>query len=144
MSRLLAIGLLLITSLLAGCVTAHVTPEQLASANYGPEPTDYADRVKAYMETRLKDPMSAVYKFNPVLRRAALVEVVNFEKRRAMGKDGVAFENVYGWTVEVAINAKNSLGGYTGAVQYYFMLPTDREIIDITASLQTKRAAFVD
>jgi len=96
------------------------------------------------METRLKDPMSAVYKFNPVLRRAALMEVVNFEKRRAMGKDGVAFENVYGWTVEVAINAKNSLGGYTGAVQYYFMLPTDREIIDITASLQTKRAAFVD
>ncbi len=129
---------------LSGCVSISLSPGEIASADFGRKPLDYEDRVKAYMGSRLKDPMSAVYDFNPNLKRVALVLPVDFERRRAMGKDGVAFANVYGWAVEVSINAKNSYGGYTGAKMYVIMFTAEGQTVEITSSLQVRRAAFVD
>lgn len=117
--------------LLAGCVS--VSREEIASADFGPKPANYEERVKAYMGAVLKDPMSAVYDFRPTLRRA-------------VAKGGLMdnFAKYYGWVFEVSINAKNSFGGYTGAKTYYFMVTSDGRISDISDRLKGGWATFVD
>jgi hypothetical protein len=117
--------------LLVGCVS--VSPQEIASADFGPKPGDYEERVKKFMGSVLKDPMSAVYEFRPTLRKGVV-----------MGGLPDNFAKHYGWVVIVSINAKNSFGGYTGAKTYYIMLVPDGRAADITERIQGGFAALVD
>jgi hypothetical protein len=98
-SMILSITILLF---LSGCSTTQVIPSK--SANYGPYPDNYKTMVYEYMETILVDPDSAKYK--------SMSEPVKAYTRKApiLGGD----VDVYGWYTRVCLNAKNSLGGYTG------------------------------
>ena len=65
------------------------------------------------MSLRLKDPYTAVYRFDAPFK--------------AMLKDGplVGGQKHFGWIVPTWINAKNSFGGYSGEQLYYIMFYSD-------------------
>jgi hypothetical protein len=108
-SRILVVLLFLVQS---GCVT-HVTPEQVASADYGTLTASYKDAIQNYMETKLYDPESARYRWTgePV-RGYAYVQ-------------GAFKPPEFGYLVQVNINAKNRLGGYVGAKPFTFLVRND-------------------
>ncbi len=82
-----------------GCVTP-VTPEQIASADYGtvPDPQIYQDAVKDYMEGVLFDPYTAHYRF------------VGEPQRGYAYLSGRRKPPVFGYLVQVAIEDKNLWG----------------------------------
>lgn len=83
-----------------GCST--FTPEQLAAADYGSYPTNYENIVKQYFEMRLKDPASVMYRGMTTPKK---------------WHSSVPFYGTkFGYIVCVSMNAKNSLGGYTGFI----------------------------
>lgn len=93
--------------LLAGCATPPPTANEFATADFGELPGDYHEIIKAYMQSRLKDPESARYDFT---RSPGKVW---------MGNPG---NRTYGWAACAGINAKNSYGGYTGPQTHYFVI----------------------
>lgn len=106
--------------LLVGC--ASVSDEQVkaeaAKVGYGTPPQEgWENVIKEYLGQRLKDPMSAVYQFGqPVPGMVSKAPI------RGGGLDAA------GYLVTVAVNAKNSYGGYTGFMNYHFLL-RDGQII---------------
>lgn len=94
------IFLILTLSSLAGCVSDPSLVE-VSNANYGEMPSKqlYEKKVKAYQETRLKDPDSAKYHF--------------LEPHKGWCKFNGKVN--YGWIIDYTLNAKNSFGGYVGA-----------------------------
>ena len=71
--------------------------------DFGPQPSDYKEKITAYYAYVLKDPESAKYRFG--------------KPYKAYTNAGLAVGGVVswsGWAVDVQINAKNSYGGYTG------------------------------
>ena len=107
--------------LLCGCAT--VSKQEAATANFGPLPSNYQDRVKAFMSTQLRDPFSAVYYFET--------------PRKGFFQDGLLAggKKHFGWIVPVAINAKNGFGGYAGQEQHYVFLGSDSTMADCTISM---------
>jgi hypothetical protein len=97
--------------LLSGCAR-QVKPEQdlmstidFSKADYGTPPPDYKLKIKAWLESNLKDPYSAKVSEPTALRKE------------------VAFQNkqpIFGYTTCMGVNAKNSYGGYTGIKGYWF------------------------
>ena len=90
---------------LAGCAVApRVTQEQLASADYGSEPTvDQAEAIiKSYLMATLLDPDSAKYRGPSKVQKYWATE----------GEYGTKV--YYGYIAFYAVNAKNAYGGYTG------------------------------
>ncbi|MBA5234749.1 hypothetical protein H2Y56_21960 [Pectobacterium aroidearum] len=85
---------------LTGCV-APMTKNEVAAASYQQLPSDYQEKIKQYFESRLKDPDSAKYRFSEP--RKAFTEATRH----------------FAYVVPVAVNAKNSYGGYTGFKMYY-------------------------
>lgn len=106
---------------LAGCVTPPTQQEYeatVATIGYGAElPADWQERVKTFMEMRLKDPVSAIWKFDEKSATAWAGE-----------SDMNGVRVVAGHVVTGQVNAKNSYGGYTGFEQYQFMI-RDGEVI---------------
>lgn len=105
--------------LLGGCVSAPDKAE-LSRADYGKLPESYQETIKDSMAWRLKDPYSAVYKFN--------------EPYKGWCKSG--FTTYYGWLVPFTLNAKNSYGGYVGSKTYLYLVNRN-SATDFTASFQT-------
>ena len=108
-------------TLLTGCGTITPKAVDLQTAYYGPAPSQAAilTNVKAWIEPKLKDPMSAVYDCgNP---------------RRAW--TNVFGKLTYGWAVNCTVNAKNSFGGYVGAKPYGFLFQGDRIVQDAWANI---------
>lgn len=97
----------------SGCAM-RPTQQEMASADYGPYPSDYERTVKNHMNGVLKDPESARYDF--------------FERPKP-GWNGLGGAK-FGYIVCANINAKNSYGGYTGNRLSYFMIRNDRVIYD--------------
>lgn len=93
--------ILLLGSLLSGCVTP-MTKSEVNAAVYEPLPGNYKEQIQTIIESRLKDPDSAKYKF--------------FEPKKGYTESTRHFAYV----VPVGVNAKNSYGGYTGYQGYYF------------------------
>jgi len=91
------------------------TEEEKASADYGPFPENYQELVKQYMQTQLKDPESARYRFEMKPYKG---------NTSAKSKEKV----VYCWKVATYINAKNSYGGYTGEKLDFFEVRNGRVI----------------
>lgn len=122
MKRLLPIALLA----LAACNT-KVTKEEMATANYGPEPLNYQQEIKGYLSLRLTDPKAAIVEF-----RAGPQKIYN----RGTPVRG----EQYGWGVCVWVNDKNRSGAFDGFYPMSFVLreekivhvnggPDDRNII---------------
>lgn len=109
------LGLALVLAL-AGCATPP-TAQELAAADYGPPPIAFPEKIKDFMELRLKDPSSAQYRFDNL-------------PTKMWSKAGPLFGGgtMYGWRVDVLINAKNELGGYVGYQQYGFLFRDGRII----------------
>ncbi len=105
----------------AGCATNPNAPEiaaQAEAAGYGaPPPANWQETIKGFMEMRLKDSTSAQYKFGEP-RKGWLTKAPI---------SGGGFD-VSGYRVSVAINAKNSYGGYTGYANHEFLLRDGRVI----------------
>lgn len=93
--------------MITGCAT--VTAEQLASAYYGPFITTQIaeERITAYLSTRLKDPGS--------LQLAC-------QQPRKGWLNGFGEADRFGYLTACTVNAKNSFGGYNGAVPWMFIV----------------------
>ncbi|MEB7926113.1 hypothetical protein NGJ69_20780 [Atlantibacter hermannii] len=99
MKKILALVLLGVS--LTGCVQP-MTKSEVNAAVYEPLPSNYKEQIQMLMESRLKDPDTAKFKF--------------FEPKKGYTESTRHFAYV----VPVGINAKNSYGGYTGYKAYYF------------------------
>jgi hypothetical protein len=104
--------LVLLAAILSACAAAP-TQDELARADYGAYPENFKDIIGQYVSSRLKDPDSAQFRYQ------------NYPKPGYSRLGGMKF----GYVVCVAINAKNSFGGYTGYHANYFMIK-DGVIID--------------
>lgn len=98
---------------ISGCVMLPPDPTDIekSNADYGKKPSAefYEGNIKSFQETRLKDPMSALYSFS--------------EPKEMWCKiDGKVR---YGWVVDYMINAKNSYGGYVGAKPQFSLINND-------------------
>lgn len=115
MDRWGVLSLILAFMLLAGCARAP-SPEEMASWDYGPYPDNYEQIIKNAMITRLVDPYSAQYHFDgaPVQKYMA--------RPLGMGTE-------YGWGGIVLINAKNRMGGYTGATPFAYIIKNGQLIV---------------
>ncbi len=75
--------------------------QEQSVADYGEYPDNYENIVKGYMQTTLKDPESARYRFiKPPVKYYTTAKSRN--------------DIQYCWAVFVGINSKNSYGGYAG------------------------------
>lgn len=95
-----------VAALTAGCAGPSKT--EWSAATFGTLPPDYQEQIHGFLDVALKDPYSAHVDIGTPRKAAALRGLVN--------GGGYA----YGYSVTVAVNAKNSFGGYTGTEVYTF------------------------
>jgi hypothetical protein len=124
---------LFITAVILLSVSAHAE-KQSTSVSFGKLPDNYQTVIRGYfsMPGRLKDPYSAVYRFE--------------SPRKGSVKDGifVGGKTHYGWIVPVWINAKNSFGGYVGAQLFYVMFFAENgNVGDVTEMFTSGRVKFI-
>jgi len=112
-------------SLVSACAL-RPSQEEIANADYGAYPTDYAEIIRSHMARRLKDPYSARY---------------DFLNEPLPGWQGGLGGVVFGYRVCVLVNAKNSYGGYTGAKLYFFMIKDGRVVKTIGGDSEYSQAA---
>ena len=111
MKRFLTGAAIAVLTVLSGCaVGTPPAPEQMLSADYGPIPTDDQIKrgIKSYLETKLKDPDSALTKNISQPEKGFLTLSSIAEGSRY----------TYGWLVYFDVNAKNSYGGFVGYKKY--------------------------
>lgn len=122
MYKLLIVSLLVSMVAFIGCATYTIavdyqpTPDEIATADYGGFPSDYQQIIKDFMQTRLKDPYSAQYRFDR-------------EPHKSYVSASTRERTIFCYRESVHINAKNSYGGYTGEHDYSFYI-RDGEVID--------------
>lgn len=96
-----------------GCATPYEPIP--VGIDYGAAPSDYERRITEYMNSRLKDPESARYRFDPP--RPAYIRPGYFSGQR------IAYA---GYRVGFELNAKNSFGGYVGSKPYFALFVGDQ------------------
>jgi hypothetical protein len=72
-------------------------------------PANYKELIQDYLNTHLKDPYSAAWKYPPVQGWVRNAPVQGSQL-------------VLGWKVVCLVNAKNSFGGFNGNTPYLFMI----------------------
>jgi len=110
--------LVFVTLAVCGCAVAPAEQE-LAATGYGrPLTIDYKKAIRDYMDTKLVDSLSARYKFA--------------EPYQSWVRDApiTGSQLHVGYEVDVLLNAKNQLGGYTGFQPYNFLF-RDNQIVDV-------------
>ena len=99
---------------LSGCATTNSTyaptDEEIAKANYGEKPTQYKQKIEAYVKSSLFDPESAQFTNYSAPKKDWLSKFEGF--------GGVKY---FGWLVCVDVNAKNHYGGYVGRERNFFI-----------------------
>ncbi|OQK15852.1 hypothetical protein AU255_16815 [Methyloprofundus sedimenti] len=108
---------IILTLVLGGCTPKHVTKEpsyyptqkEIAAADYGSYPSNYKQIIRDFLQTRLKDPSSAEYRY-----------IGEPKKHHSEGTSPKAID--YNYLVKVYINSKNSYGGYVGEHEYFFYI----------------------
>lgn len=85
----------------------HPNQEELRSIEYGPVPQNYEAIARNYLQSRLRDPESAM------LRLAAPLKT---STQKLYGRF------YYGWRICYWVNSKNANGGYNGEELYYFLV----------------------
>jgi hypothetical protein len=108
MQRIIIATLLIV--LLTGCA-ARLTPEQIRAGDPGPYPENYQQITKDYFSKMLFDPYSAVFTFE--------------EPLKGWISGG---PSRFGWFVCGTYNAKNRMGGYVGAQDFYTKIWNGRVI----------------
>ena len=100
--------------LLLGCVTP-VTPEQIASEDYGtvPVPSTYQSAIKHLIQPMLFEPATARFRF------------VGEPQKGYAYLSGRRNPPVFGYLVHVGIDAKNMMGNYVGEEPYRFFIKND-------------------
>lgn len=106
---------------LSGCTTA--TNEEPKVVDYGPQPENIQERTQQYIESQLKDPDSAKYRWGRVSKAWVFPGLLNGGGRW------------YGWVQIVEVNAKNGFGGYVGYKPYYIFFTSDGMIYDASHKL---------
>lgn len=106
--------IILLVLFLAGC--AGPTEEDIRNADYGERPDNPEQIAEEWVEDRLIDPQSAQY------------DHLEVAKGYAEYTDGFEAKTEYGWLQCGEVNAKNRVGGYTGA-EPYFVLIRDNEVM---------------
>lgn len=89
-------------------VTKDISPERIASADYGPPPPDnYREIVETTIARQLIDPRSAIFEIG--------------EPTKGYTKEGAMFgtHEAFGWRVCGLVNSKNRFGGYVGSVPFF-------------------------
>jgi hypothetical protein len=99
---------------LAGCVPTPPTAQEVAAVGYGKLPNDWQAAVKAWFFNYLKDPLSAQYQLEPP--SPGYVHTAPVEGMKLL----------VGYEVLAQVNAKNSLGAYTGFQPYLFLFRDNR------------------
>lgn len=134
MNKLLIVSMLSASVLLTGCAPGYVMPPafdngysqkmqeakrkdaefaekvrniNLETADVGSKPSNYKKIVEDAIKDQLKDPESARFSDMTTPRKEVMVEQGNF---------------VYGYSLCVNVNAKNSYGGYVGKTLYWVFL----------------------
>jgi hypothetical protein len=101
--NMIALGLVLFS--LSNCAV-RPSPEQIASADYGPYPENYQEIIKNYYSKILFDLYSPEYTYeNPT---------------RTWNSFGGAL--IFGWAVCGTFDAKNRSSGYVGAKPFYVLI----------------------
>lgn len=96
---------------LSSCATVP-TEDQIDTADYGSYPSNYQTAIMNSMNAILFDPYSAVYRFGTPYKGYAYV-------------NGSLKPPVFGYLVNVGINAKNRMGGYVGEKPHTFFFKDD-------------------
>src|SRR5882724_859229 len=100
--------IILAALLIQGCVTA--TKQEVSTANFGPLPADYQERVKKYMSTQITlRPETAVYEFTKQPRKGFCQGGLIGAKKR------------FGWIVPVNITVKNHFGFHVSDNCFVFL-----------------------
>jgi len=114
---------------LQGCITA--SKQDVASADFGPYPVNYEERVKTYMSTQIRlRPETATYEFSAKPRKGFYQAGLVGAKKR------------YGWIVPVKITVKNHFGFHVHDSAYVILFP-DGTVDDCTQYFG-QLANFVD
>jgi hypothetical protein len=97
-----------------GCVTP-VTPEQIASADYGtvPDPPTYQKAIKQLIQPMLFEPFTARFRF------------IGEPQKGYAYLSGSRQPPVFGYLVQVGINSKNMMGNYVGEEPFRFFIKND-------------------
>lgn len=106
-------AIILLTFLgLTGCV-ATVTPEQMATADYGPAPKNPQQLAEAWVKPKLLDPFSAVFDHTTLAQGYS----------NLLGE-----ERQFGWIQCGGVNAKNLMGGFVGRQDYFVVIRYDKVV----------------
>ncbi len=81
-------------------------PVKEADIDYGTYPENYKEIISDYMQSKLKDPESARYHY------------FDGPEKNPITPEEPGNTGVFGYSMLVLINAKNSFGGYTGGQCY--------------------------
>ena len=105
-------ALLLLLAL--GCVTP-VTPEQIASADYGtvPDPSTYQKAIKQLIQPLLFDPFTARFRF------------IGEPQKGYAYLSGRRQPPMFGYLVQVGINSKNMMDNHVGEEPVRFVIKND-------------------
>ena len=106
--------LVLLLLLTLGCVTP-VTPEQIASADYGtvPDLPTYQKAIQHFMQPLLFDPFTARFRF------------IGKPQKGYAYLSGRRKPPVFGYLVQVGVTAKNLMGNYVDEEPYRFFIKND-------------------
>ncbi|MDN7669676.1 hypothetical protein [Burkholderia vietnamiensis] len=109
MKKLLSVVVIAATLSLAGCADLQPSPEQMAAADYGNQPsaTEATSLVQAYLQDTLIDPNSLILRGPTKLERGWM---------KANGR------TEFGYLAYFGVNAKNRMGGYTGSIPKAFFI----------------------
>ena len=118
MRKIQVLAFILVCTMISGCGLAYrQNAAELAKTakpeDYGPKPSSYEKTIKDAMEIVLIDPESARYSNWQEPRQAVIPSGIS-----AYGS--FSTKPILGWQVDVYINSKNRLGGYTGAKRLGF------------------------
>lgn len=104
------------SALLMACATPRPSVEEVSRADYGSRPTDeqVVALVSQYMSDKLVDPYSAQYACSPAHK--AWITGSSFHNVKFGGRV------TYGYVANCNINAKNRMGGYSGARSFLFVI----------------------
>lgn len=100
-----------IALILSACATGPPTQEEFSKADYGRVVTQGEAQPLAenYLSNRLKDPYSAQYEWGNVYK--------GWIRHAPIHGGGL----VFGYILDVKVNARNSFGGYVGFKPYRFV-----------------------
>ena len=98
--------------------------QEVANADFGgpaPSRQQVQNQVVAVVKSKLKDPESGKVQIGDIRRGWLSVP----------DKPGTSAQLMYGWFVDVQVNARNSFGGYTGFQTWLFMFRDGQVVFDL-------------